>query len=274
MDSEDRYRFKKQLKALKEMRGQGTELISIYIPPYYNPIEVTSKLREEAGQAMNIKSKQTRKNVTGAIERLLHALKGFRAVPEHGIAFFCGNINDKIELYSLTPPEPLTLQTYRCDSTFFTEPLEDLLEAKETYGLLVVDRREATIALLKGKSIKIVKHMHSQVPGKHRAGGQSSSRFESLIEIAAHAWFKKVGTLANMTFSKQGVTVVLLGGPGPTKHSFLKGNFLSNEVKKKVEATIDTGYTDEAGIKDLMHNAEEITEKLEITKEKKILSVF
>ena len=182
MNSRVNYEFKKIVKELAKLRGQGTELISIYIPPNYQISEVTNKLREEAGQAMNIKSKQTRKNVTAAIERLLNALKAYRKPPENGLVLFAGNINDKIELFKLEPPEPVPIQTYRCDSTFFLEPLLEMLEPKEAYGLLTVDRREATIAILKGKRIEIVRSMTSQVPGKHRAGGQCVHE-DSLIQL-------------------------------------------------------------------------------------------
>ncbi|MCK4327610.1 MAG: peptide chain release factor aRF-1 [Candidatus Diapherotrites archaeon] len=272
--SKERYLFRKKLKELSEMKGQGTELISIYITPGYNVSEVTNKLREEAGQAMNIKSKQTRKNVSAAIERLLHALKNMKKPPENGLAIFSGNIDDKVELFSIEPPEPLNIQTYRCDSQFFLDPLWDMLEAKEAYGLIIVDRREATLALLKGKRIELIKSMGSQVPGKHRAGGQSSVRFERLIEIAAHEWFKKVGDLANKNFEPEEVKGVILGGPGPTKHGFLNADYLSNKTKKKIVATVDTSYTDEFGIRELMQKSGDVMHDLEIIKEKKLLEKF
>ena len=272
--SKERYLFRKKLKELSELKGQGTELISIYIPPDYRVSEVTNKLREEAGQAMNIKSKQTKKNVSAAIERLLHALKNMKKPPENGLAIFSGNIDDKVELFSIEPPEPVNIQTYRCDSTFFLEPLWDMLEAKEVYGLVIVDRREATLALLKGKRINIIKSMGSQVPGKHRAGGQSSVRFERLIEIAAHEWFKKVGDLANESFGREEVKGVILGGPGPTKHEFLSHDYLNNKTKKKLIGIVDTSYTDEFGIRELMQKSGDIMHGLEIIKEKQLLEKF
>jgi len=272
--SKERYLFRKKLKEVAALRGQGTELISVYIAPDHQVSEVTNKLREEAGQAMNIKSKQTRKNVTSAIERLLHALKNMKKPPVNGLVMFSGSINDKIELFSIEPPEPIQIQTYRCDSTFFVDPLTDMLEAKELYGLVIVDRREATIALLKGKKVEIIRCMGSQVPGKHRAGGQSSVRFERLIEIAAHEWFKKVGSLASDTFDADNVKGVILGGPGPTKHEFLNGDYLSVKTKNKVVETVDTGYTDEFGIRELVQKSTGIFKDLDIVKEKQLLEKF
>ncbi|MBN3036940.1 MAG: peptide chain release factor 1 [Candidatus Diapherotrites archaeon] len=277
--SKENWEFRKQLKFLATLRGQGTELISIYIPSDYNVNEVTNKLREEAGQAMNIKSKQTRKNVTGAIERLLHALTGYRKVPDKGIAFFAGNLSrqaggDKIEIFSIIPPEPLTIQTYRCDSAFFLEPLTTMLEPKEIYGLVTLDRREATIALLKGKRVEIVKNLGSMVPGKHKSGGQSAVRFERLAEIAAHEWFKKIGEICNKTFEDPKVKHVIVGGPGPTKQYFLNEGYLSNPVKNKIAGTVDTSYTDEFGITEMTQKAGEIDKELDITKEKDLVNKF
>lgn len=50
-----------------------------------------------------------------------------------------------------------------------------MLEVKDVYGLLVIERKEATIGLLIGKKIKVLKHIDSFVPGKVRAGGQCLS---------------------------------------------------------------------------------------------------
>ncbi len=272
--SKEYHEFKKKLKELKNIRGQGTELITIYLAPGYNVSEMSNRLRDEYGQASNIKSKQTRKNVQGAIERIMHLLKGVNKPPETGIAIFCGNINGKIELYTLIPPEPINVTLYRCDSTFFLDPLLDLIEPSEVYGLMVIDRKEATLALLKGKRVEIVNHFESYVPGKHRAGGQSSVRFERLIEIAAHEFFKKVGEAANNIFSEQNVKGVILGGPGPTKSYFLNEEYLNNTVKNKIVGTIDTGYTDEMGIKELVDRSGEIMEELEATKEKDLVNRF
>ncbi|MCD4739852.1 peptide chain release factor aRF-1 [archaeon] len=277
MEKQD-YKFKRKLDEMKKMKGQGTELITIYIPPDYNIHEVVGKLRDESGQAMNIKSKQTKKNVTGAIDRLLHALKGIKKTPSNGIALFAGNVSGnpsgKIELFSIDPPQPVPIQAYRCDSSFFLDPLERMLEPKKVYGLMTLDRREAAIALLKGKRIDIVKTLNSQVPGKHRAGGQSSVRFERLIEIAAHEWFKKIGEIASKTFDESRVVGVILGGPGPTKEFFLNEDYLSAVTKRKVLGTIDTGYTDEFGIKELSEKSGQLIEGLEVVKEKELINNF
>ncbi len=273
--SREEYEFKKLVKFLKKQKGQGTELISVYIPPGSNVNEVTARLRDEYGQAMNIKSKQTRKNVQAAIDKIIGVLKGVHKPPEKGAAIFCGNINGKIELYIVNnPPEDIPISLYRCDSTFYIEPLEDMLEKKDTYGLFVLDRREATFAFLKGKKIIIVKKLTSTVPGKHHKGGQSARRFERLIEGAVHDFYKEIGETANSLFSDPKVKAIIVGGPGPTKHDFLKGDYLFNNVKEKIAGIIDTSYTDEFGIRELANKAGEVIKELEINKEKELVDKF
>ncbi|MFH0973852.1 MAG: peptide chain release factor 1, partial [Candidatus Micrarchaeota archaeon] len=87
-ESKEQYEFKKKVKALKEFSGRGTELISVYVTPGYSLNEIAAKLRDEQGQASNIKSKSTRQNVVDALEKILQYLKGFKATPANGIAIF------------------------------------------------------------------------------------------------------------------------------------------------------------------------------------------
>ncbi|HHN81453.1 MAG TPA: peptide chain release factor 1, partial [Methanomicrobia archaeon] len=69
MDSKTRHNFKKQLDALKNIKGRNTELVSVYVPAGYEISKVAQQLRDEQGTATNIKSKSTRKNVLGALEK-------------------------------------------------------------------------------------------------------------------------------------------------------------------------------------------------------------
>ncbi|MBI4214952.1 hypothetical protein HY546_03065, partial [archaeon] len=182
MGSKEFFEFKRQLRFLKAQRGEGTELISVLIPPGANVADVSNRLREEASQAMNIKSKHTRKNVQAALESIMQTIKGVPKPPENGVAIYCGNVGGKIEQYTLIPPEPVPLSIYRCDSTFFTKPFEEMVEHKETFGLVVMDRREAMLATLHGKKVDILRRMTSGVPGKHHKGGQCVAG-DSLIQL-------------------------------------------------------------------------------------------
>ena len=206
VSSKELYEFKKTLKELSNKRGRGTELVSVYIPPDKQLSDVGKHMRDELGQSANIKSKQTKKNVQSAIEVILQSIRLYKQPPANGLVLFVGMIpkggpgTEKMEKYILEPPEPITTYWYKCNNEFFLEPLEEIIEERDTYGLAVVDRKEATIATLKGKKVNILTHLTSGVPGKHKAGGQSQRRFDRVIDLAAHEFKKRIGEHMNDDF--------------------------------------------------------------------------
>nr|MCR5852720.1 peptide chain release factor aRF-1 [Methanophagales archaeon] len=278
MDLEKR-EFQRLLEELRKKSGRGTELISVYIPPDRDISDVMSHLRAEQGQAMNIKSKSTRKNVHAALEAILSKLR-YLHIGENGVAIFCGAVSqggDKtdIEFYVVEPPEKITSYIYRCDSSFLLEPLERMLASNETFGLIVLDKREATIGILRGKLIQPLKHLTSSVPGKHRKGGQSAPRFQRLREIAIEDFYQRIGRHASeILLAVDDLKGVLIGGPSPTKEEFLKGNYLHYELRDKIIGVFDVAYTDESGLYELVDKAEDVLEGLELVKEKRLMSRF
>ncbi len=274
-----RYDFKKAMEEIKNYRGRGTELISVYVPPGKLISDAMAYLRDEEGQAQNIKSKTTLKNVTSAIDSIMARLKTYNKVPERGIVIFCGEVpragdQTKMVQYVIDPPEAITAFLYRCDSAFFTEPLDGMLVDKKFYGLLVMDRKEATIGMLAGTKIQVLKHFESMVPSKHHQGGQSSVRFERLIEIAAHEFFKKVADNATTVFldSIMDLQGILIGGHSPTKDFFYNEQYLHHELQKKViKPLIDTGYTDESGLKELVDNAQGSIADQQLSQEREMM---
>ncbi len=279
-DDMKRYEFRRMLEELAKYQGRGTQLISLYIPPDRQISDVMAYLREEYSTASNIKSKSTRKNVLSALESIMSKLKYFKKPPENGLVIFTGHVQkrgDQTEMvsYVLEPPEPVPSFIYRCDSTFFLEPLKHMLTEKDVYGLLVIDRKEATIGILRGTRIEVVKHLRSMVPSKHQQGGQSARRFERLIELAAHEFFKKVGEIASEVFlSEENLKGVFVGGPGGTKDQFMKKDYLHHEIRKKVLDIIDVGYTDEFGLRELVEKASQRLKDMKIAKEKEIVNRF
>jgi len=282
--SKELYMFKKTLQELKNKRGKGTELISLYIPAGRRISDVAQYLREELSQSSNIKSKSTRKNVQSAIEVILQRLKLLKDPLEKGVIIFAGMVprngpgTEKMETYVLVPPEPIKTFIYRCDSQFYTEPLEEFLEEKDTFGIILIDRSEATIATVKGKNIQIQKRLTSGVPGKFKAGGQSARRLERLIDDAAHQFMVRVGEHATEVFlpilEKKQLRGILVGGPGNTKNEFVEGDYLHHELKKIVLDTFDLCYTEEFGVRELLNKASHLLRDLELMKEREVVQRF
>ena len=277
----ERFRLKKALKTLGKKEGRGTELVSLFVPPGRQIAEVMSMLRQEYGTASNIKSDTTRKNVQDAITKVMQRLKLFKEVPNNGLVIFSGAIpqngpgSERMETYVIAPPKPINIYLYRCDPKFHTEHLEDQLREEEAYGILVIDSTDTTIATLEGNRLQIIREETSGIPGKHRAGGQSARRFERLREANLLAYFKRVGNHANDIFLPiPNLHGLIIGGPGSTKSDFQKGDFLNYMLKQKILDTVDTAYTGEQGIEEVVARAPEILKRVRYVEEKKIVQDF
>lgn len=278
MDRIKKYEFRKVLEELRKKAGRGTELVSVYIPRDKQVSDVTSHLRDEYGQAMNIKSKSTRTNVQSSLDSILSKLK-YVHVGENGVVIFCGAVEKggnktDIETLIVEPPEKLQSYIYHCDSSFFLEPLEEMVEEKEKYGLIVLDRREATIGTLTGKVVEARKHLTSAVPGKIRKGGQSALRFQRLREIAIDDFYKRIGEHATRILLQEDIQSILIGGPSPTKDDFIKGSYLHYELQNKILGAFDVAYTDESGLYELIDKAEDALAGLDLMSEKKLMERF
>ncbi len=277
MESKIRFRLKKIIKELEEYRARHTELVSVYIPQDYDIVKIQQQLSSEQSTARNIKSSTTRKNVTDALERMIRELRTYKKTPPNGLVCFSGNVAERegdsdVKVWSFEPPVPLKTKLYKCGQTFYLEPLKEMMTIKEAYGIIVIDRREGNIALLKGKAIIPITSFTSVVPGKYKTGGQSAARFARVREGLAKDFFKKVGAAATDEFRKiENLKGILVGGPGPTKDEFVKGNYLGTEIKEKIIGTVDTGYTGDEGIEETVTRGEDLLAQEEITEEKKIV---
>jgi len=180
MDTKKRHILRKALRELKLIRGRHTELISVYVPAGYDLNKVIQHLIQEQGTAVNIKDKVNRTNVVDSIERMVRALRLYKKTPDNGLAIFSGNTlshegKQDIKVWEIVPPEPLNMRLYRCDHAFITDELDKMLEEHELFGLIVLDNRDASVGLLRGKAMEMLKEMHSTVPGKFKTGGQCLS---------------------------------------------------------------------------------------------------
>lgn len=280
LTDKQRYQLKRFVKELEGYKGRHTELVTVYVPAGYDMNKVINHLSQEQGTASNIKSKQTRDNVIAALERMIQHLRLYKRTPEHGLAAFAGNValregQQDYQVWSIEPPVPLKTRIYRCDKAFVLDILQEMLDTKEMYGLVVVDRRDAEIALLKGKSIVPLLRTHSEVPGKFKAGGQSAPRFARLREGAMKEHFKKVADYMMEQFLRmEGLKGIIIGGPGPSKYDFAESNYITGDIKKKILGFKDLSYTGEFGLQELVDKSQDILASEEIADEKKAMGRF
>lgn len=268
------------IQQLEKYRGRATELITVYIPAGQNIYTVADQLEAEKSTAKNIKSTSTRKNVGNALDKITRQLKDYKKTPENGLIIFCGNISkvegqDDLKLWDIEPPMQVKTRMYRCDKEFIVDPLKEMLEVTEVFGLLVMDRKEATIGILEGKRIEALQKMTSGIPSKVRAGGQSSQRFHRITEGLTKEFYKRVADdMKKIFFEMPKLKGILIGGPIPTKDEFVEGDYLTGNLQKKVMGKIDMGDSSESGLRELVERSQDLLVNQERLEEKKVVESF
>lgn len=280
LTAHEKFQLKKLIKELESCRAMHTEFVTVYVPAGYDLIKIMQHLQQEQGTASNIKSTSTRNNVIDALERMIQHLRVVGKTPPNGLAVFSGNIASRegrsdVRVWSVEPPVPLKMRLYKCEKTFDLDILRDMMETKEAYGLVVIDSRDAIVALLKGKAIVPLMKAHSHVPGKFKAGGQSAVRFQRNREIAVKAHFGKVAeVMKDQFFTMDGLKGIIVGGPGHTKYEFVDSGLITADLKKKILGIKDLSYTEEFGLQELVDKSQDILAQEEIADEKKIMNRF
>lgn len=253
------------IRELKGWSAPATVLLSLYVPPGRPISDVLNLLREEYSITDNIKLKRTKIAVQTALAMAIDRISSLQKIPKNGLVLFSGVDMEtgKDICLMFSPPEPVQIYFYRTDKWFHTEYLEDMLKEKEVYGLIIIERDEATIGVLRGGRIEVIANFMSYIPGKHSKGGQSQRRYDRIIDQMVEDFYKEVGQKANEAFLpllEQGILKgIIIGGPGFSKKDFYSGEFLDFRLQKLVfPQLIDVSYQDEAGLRELVLKAEEL----------------
>ncbi|WP_414836347.1 peptide chain release factor aRF-1 [Candidatus Nanohalococcus occultus] len=281
-NSMNKYQLKKLIKKLEGIRGRNTELVSLYIPAGYDMSKISDFVTSEASEAESIKSKHTRKNVQGALEKIARKVSEEHETPENGVVLFAGNVSDTegrpdIQIWEVHPPQTIESRRYRCDKEFVLEPLKQMIVDDRVYGLIVLDKNEAAIGYLQGSSIKTEYKMSSEVPGKTRAGGQSAQRFARIRKQMLKTFMKDINDNAKTAFlekAREGKLLgILVGGPGWTKDKFVD-EYMHQELKDELIDVKSLNYSGEEALEELVEKAEESLQDASAVKEKNLVESF
>ena len=119
------FKLKRMIKKLEESRGNGTSVISIYIPPKKRIDEVTTMLADEQGKANNVKDKINRLSIQTSITNARERLKLYNKCPVNGVVIFCGNDiidedgkTDKKIMIDFSPFKPINISIYSCENMY------------------------------------------------------------------------------------------------------------------------------------------------------------
>ena len=266
----DKHMLHEIIRELSKWSAHATILLSLYVPPGRPISDVLTLLRQEISVAENIKLKKTRNSVEWALTVAYERLSKIPKVPDNGLVLFAGMNPDTGETITLMfePPEKVPVFFYRTDKHFHVEYLQDMVSESNVIGLLLVERDEATIGLLKGNRLEVVEELEGYVPGKHHKGGQSQRRYDRIIEQMVEDFYKRVGEHANRVFlpllEEGKLKMIVLGGPAYAKQDFIQGDYLDYRLKQIVAPElVDVSYQGEVGLRELVMKAGDLLKESE-----------
>lgn len=230
-----------QLK--KQTETTGTHLISFYCKNLNS--SKMAIIKQEQNLAKSIKSKQTQKKVIESIDHLLDLLSKIPKQLDSFVVFVKGSYDLVVKL-----PPYLSKNIYHCGKKFLTESLENY--STLTWGILVLDTQEVSIGLLQNNSIKLLKNYEVHIPGKIKAGGQSSVRFEQTRKNLVFSHIKTVSEYCNQLFKEHKIQKLLLGGITPTVDLFYNSHHLSKQLKQILAYPVNTVYTNSKGLEEVL----------------------
>jgi len=262
-NSVKQHRLRKLIAWLSDKEGRGKEFISLYIPPEETIDSTIAILKRESDLAIS-KSENINDRLQEALKSVIQHIKNQQRFPENGLAIFAGAlISDSTEeeilsLREIVPPEPITEFEYAIDNHFQLEPLREMLREQRIVGVIVLDSKEAGFGILNGDRLELIENITSGIPGKSGKGGQSQRRYEREREMELTHYFHRIAEHATKAFlENRKVTVLVVGGPGPTKDYFLKGDYLHYELANVLLNTVDTQFAGTQGVKEALAKSSE-----------------
>lgn len=253
----NRNAFDPILDDLDDVEGQGTQLISLYIPPEKGLQSVVQRLQSEQAESENIKSKSTRQGVQRALTLAINELYGIDGMPENGIVVFAGVDRDGDEYAeTIAPSHPVDSFVYHCDSEFRTEDLREIEDDRTLFGLIVAERRAGTVGLLRGDTVEHVATTSSDAQGKHSAGGFSQKRFERLEEEWTADFFLDLLDIASDAFDRDEIEGIVIGGSSVTREKFQ--DVLPTWIDDAVIGSFPTEYHGEEGLIELVDRSQDV----------------
>ena len=260
-DSVKQYKLRKLIAWLSEKEGRGKDFISLYIPPSISIDEVIALLKRES-DAILPKSASVRGPLQEVSKNVIRNLKQLKEIPENGLAIFSGSFvegNSEVEIVGfreIVPPEPVAKYLFEIDNHFQLEPLREMLRAQKVVGIIALDSKEAGFGVLNGERLEPIESITSGVPGKSGKGGQSQRRYERERDMELAYFFHRIAEHAARAFlENHRITVLIVGGPGPTKNDFLRGDYLHYELKNILLSTIDTQVAGMEGVREVLNKS-------------------
>jgi len=277
------WKIKNLTKTLTSVKGNGTSMISLIIPPGDQISRVNKLLTEEYSTAVNIKSRVNRLSVLSAIVSVQQRLKIYSRVPENGLILYGGIILDeqnkeKKLVYDIKPFKAINTSLYMCDNKFHTDILSSLMEKDEKTGFIIIDGKGLLIGLLNGNRKEILSKISVNLPKKHGRGGQSAARFGRIRLEKRNCFLKKVSEISSQYFIPDGQKVIvegiIIGGSSEFKNELNSSDLLDERLRIKIYQIVDLSYGGEAGFNQAIEFCSPILSNIKFVKEKNLLQFY
>ncbi|KAL4859576.1 Eukaryotic peptide chain release factor subunit 1-3 [Chlorella vulgaris] len=276
------WKIKRLIKALDNARGNGTSMISLVMPPKSQVAQTQAMLANEYGTASNIKSRVNRQSVLAAITSAQQRLKLYTRVPPNGLVIYTGTVmtddgKEKKMNIDFEPFKPINTSLYLCDNKFHTEALNELLEADNKYGFIIMDGNGSLFGTLCGNNREILHKVSVDLPKKHGRGGQSALRFARLRMEKRHNYVRKVAELAVQFFitsDRPNVAGLVLAGSADFKTELSQSDMFDQRLQAVVLAVVDVSYGGENGFNQAIELSAETLANVKFVQEKRLISSF
>lgn len=276
-NSVKQHKLRKLMACLSDKEGRGMEFVSLYIPRGKSIDEVVAFVKRES-DSVAVKSESVKDRLQDALKSVIQHLKLMKEIPENGLAMFAGTFavdgseSEVSSVEEVVPPEPITKFLFEVDDHFRLEPLREMLRDLRVVGLIAVDSKEAGFGILDGERFEFVEDITSGVPGKSGKGGQSQRRYERERDMDLAYFFHRVAEHAAKAFlGDHRVTVLIVGGPGPTKEDFLRGDYLHYELKNVLLDRVDTQSAGREGVREVLSKSSDVLKNMCSPEEKSVV---
>jgi peptide chain release factor subunit 1 len=278
----ERYKTKLLVKKLNSMRGCGTSVITLIIPPGDQISRYNAKLTEEYGASSNIKSRVNRQSVQDAITSTQQKLKLYNRVPNNGLILYCGNViledgKEKRLAIDIEPFKPINRSLYMCDNKFHTDIFDGMFEDENRYGFVVMDGNGVLLGSLQGNVKNTIARQTIELPKKHNKGGQSSVRFARLGEEARNNYVRKASEMMRDSFisnDKVDYVGIIIAGSGGCKNRLMRSDLLDKRIRDKIIKIIDIQYGGDHGFNEAIEASQDSLGNVKFLMEKKVISDY
>ncbi|MGD6810903.1 MAG: peptide chain release factor aRF-1 [Candidatus Bathyarchaeia archaeon] len=275
--SAKQHKLSKLIAWLSDKEAIDKEFISLYIPPQMSIDQVVARIKKDA-ESTTLDTKNSTDRLQEAAKNVLQHLKAKTALSETGLAIFAGtyvgNNQQKpvLNVEELIPPQPVTAYLCKADNQFELEPLRQMLRDERVIGLIALDAKQASFGLLVGDYLQLLETINSGVMGKTGKGGQSQRRYERERDMSLGYFFHRIAEHAAKDFlENHNITLLIIGGPGQTKHDFLKGAYLHYMLNDALFGVFDTQSASSSGVQEICEKSFEALQNVCLPMERKMM---